>query len=66
MDIPNANCEVTTCDGGAEVTIAAMNEYRYIEMGRKTFTFVHRVMRNPKYRKLVEDRLAQKRAAGLI
>lgn len=49
--------------GGGELTIAAMDEYQYQEMGRKTYDFVRSVMRNPELRAIIQARAAQIRAA---
>ena len=49
-------------EGGAEVTIAAMDEYSYIEIGRKTYNFVRRMMRNPEYAAMINARAAEIRA----
>ena len=49
--------------GGGELTIAAMDEYQYQEMGRKTYDFVRSVMRNPEMRAIIQARAAQIRAA---
>ena len=56
----NTSIEVkTTLSGGGELTIAAMNEYSFAEVGRKTYRFVRRVMQNPEYRELIRARAAQ-------
>lgn len=47
--------------GGGELTIAAMDEYQYHEIGRKTYDFVRSVMRNPELRKIIQERAAQLR-----
>ena len=49
--------------GGGELTIAAMDEYQYHEIGRSTYNFVRSVMRNPELRKVIQERAAQLRAA---
>ena len=49
----------TTLSGGGELTIAAMDQYAYAEIGRKTYRFVRRVMQNPEYRAMIKARAAQ-------
>lgn len=53
---------VTT--GGAEVTIAAMDEYSRAEIGRKTLCFVRRVMQDPVMKARIRARAAEIRANG--
>ena len=48
---------------GGELTIAAMDEYDRMEIGRKTYRFVRQVMRNPVYREMIQTRAAEIRAA---
>lgn len=60
----NGNIQIVTDHVGGEATIAAMDEYSRMEIGRKTYNFVRRVMRNPEYRRMVQERIAQKKAAG--
>lgn len=49
-------------DGGGELTIAAMDEYSRTEIGRKTYRFVRRCMRDPELRARIEARAAELRA----
>ena len=49
--------------GGGELTIAAMDEYGRMEIGRKTYRFVRRVMQNPELKKIIQARAAEIRAA---
>ena len=49
--------------GGGELALEAMDEYQRLEAGRKTYNFVRSVMRNPEYRKMIQERAAQIRAA---
>lgn len=49
--------------GGGELALEAMDEYQRLEVGRKTYNFVRSVMRNPEYRKMIQERAAQIRAA---
>ena len=49
--------------GGGELALEAMDEYQRLEIGRKTYNFVRSVMRNPEYRKMIQERAAQIRAA---
>lgn len=47
--------------GGAELAIAAMDEYSRAEIGRKTYRFVRRCMQNPELRAKIQARAAQLR-----
>lgn len=49
--------------GGGELALEAMDEYQRLEVGRKTYNFVRSVMRNPEYRRMIQERAAQIRAA---
>ena len=49
----------TTLSGGAELAIAAMDQYALAEIGRKTYRFVRRVMQNPEYSAKIKARAAQ-------
>lgn len=49
--------------GGGEITIAAMDENSYMEIGRKTYRFVRRLMRDPETRAKIQARAAEIRAA---
>lgn len=49
-------------DGGGELTIAAMDEYSRTEIGRKTYRFVRRCMRDPELRAKNQTRAAELRA----
>lgn len=49
----------TTLSGGGELTIAAMDQYAYAEIGRKTYRFVRSMMQNPEYRAMIKARAAQ-------
>lgn len=60
---PN-NAEIINSGEGAEATIAAMDEWQRLEIGRKTYNFVQRLMRNPEYREMIKARAAEIRAAG--
>ena len=51
-------------EGGGELTIAAMDEYSRLEIGRKTLNFVRQCMRDPVLRERIEARAAQIRASG--
>ena len=48
--------------GGGELALEAMDEHSRMEIGRKTYNFVRSVMRNPEYRKMIQERAAQIRA----
>lgn len=54
--------DISPEDGG-EMTIAAMDYYHRIEIGRKTYNFVRRMMRNPEYRDRIQARAAEIRAS---
>lgn len=49
-------------EGGGELTLAAMNEYQRMEIGRKTYRFCKSVMRDPVLRARVKARAAEIRA----
>lgn len=53
----NENSKKLIC-GGGELTIAAMDEYSRLEIGRKTYRFARSVMRDPEKRKMVKERTA--------
>lgn len=55
--------ELKTAEGG-EATIAAMDEYSYAEIGRKTYRFVRRLMRDPEMKAKIRARAEQIRAAN--
>lgn len=59
----NDHSEIIVSDEGGEATIAAMSEDSRLEIGRKTYNFVRRMMRNPEYRALIKARAAEIRAA---
>lgn len=61
--IRDDDMQVITETIGAEAPLGNMDEHSLIEMGRKTYDFVRRVLRNPEYRRMVEERVAQKTAA---
>lgn len=48
--------------GGGELTIAAMDQYERMEIGRKTYVFARSVMRDPVLRARVKARAAEIRA----
>lgn len=49
--------------GGGELTIDAMDEYSRAEIGRKTYRFVRRCMRDPVLRAKIKARAAELKAA---
>ena len=51
--------------GGAELTIAAMDEFERAEIGRKTYRFACEVMRDPELRARVKARAQEIRELGL-
>lgn len=48
-------------EGGGELTIAAMDKYSRLEIGRKTHRFVRRLMQIPEYRDKIKARAAELR-----
>lgn len=52
-----SNADALQC--GAEATIAAMDEYSRAEIGRKTYNFVRRCMRDPALREQIKKRAAE-------
>lgn len=54
--------EIITSNQGGEATIAAMDEYQYAEIGRKTYRFVRQCMRDPVLREKIKARAAEIRA----
>lgn len=61
MNKKEISVEVIT--GGGELTIATMDEYSRLEIGRKTYEFAKRVMSDPILREKVKQRAAEIRAA---
>ena len=59
----NNEVEIITSEEGAEVTIAQMEEWSRLEIGRKTYNFARRLMRNPELRVMIKARAAEIRAA---
>ena len=55
---------ITLPQGGGELTIAAMDEYSRLNIGRKTYLFARSVMRDPVLRATVKARAAEIKAAG--
>lgn len=53
---------IAKLEAGGEATIAAMDEYSYAEIGRKTYRFARQVMRDPVMREKVKARTAQRLA----
>lgn len=62
---PELKCEVLTV-GGGELALAAMDKYQRMDMGRKTYNFVRGLMRNPEYKRMIQERAAQIRAAAEV
>lgn len=60
----NVKIQTAAGDQGGEATIAAMDEYSRAEIGRKTYRFVRRVMRNPEMKALIKKRAEEIRANG--
>lgn len=58
------NIEMRSTAGveGGEATIAAMDEYSRAEIGRKTYRFVRRCMKDPELRAKIQARAAELRA----
>ena len=57
-------CSVDAVQAGGEATIAAMDDYQRAEIGRKTYNFVRRCMRDPVLREQIRKRAAELRAAN--
>ena len=57
-------CDISVAvqEPGGELTIAAMNEWDRMAIGRKTYRFVRRVMQNPELKALIQKRAAEIRA----
>lgn len=49
--------------GGGELTLEAMSDSQRYEVGRSTYDFVRRAMRNPEFRAMIQNRVAENRAA---
>ena len=65
MDHENGTAPVEKpVDGGAEVTIAAIDEYARACIGQHTYYFVKRILRDPELRKLHAQKQAELEAAG--
>ena len=60
----NVKIQVAARSGGGELTIGAMDEYSRAEIGRKTYRFVRRCMRDPVLRARIKARAAELRAEG--
>lgn len=50
---------IITDNVGGEATIVAMDEDGRLEIGRKTYNFARRVMRDPILREMVKKRAAE-------
>lgn len=61
-----AEIEGSLLPGGGELTIAAMDEYSRAEIGRKTYRFVRRCMRDPELRAKIKARAAELQAEAEI
>ena len=46
-------------EGRGELTIAAMEEYNRLNIGRRTYRFVRQCMRNPELREKIKARAAE-------
>lgn len=57
------DAEIVT-EGGAEVTIAAMDEHSRAEIGRKTLCFVRRMKQDPEVWAMIQARSAKRANAG--
>lgn len=58
----NVKIQTVAAREGGEVTIAAMDEYSRAEIGRKTYRFVRRCMKDPALRAVIQARAAEIRA----
>lgn len=45
--------------GGAELTVAAMDNYSRENLGRNTYLMVRRLMRNPEYKAMIQELAAK-------
>lgn len=45
--------------GGGELALETMDEYQYLEVGRKVFECARHLMRNPAMRKLIQEEAAR-------
>ena len=50
---------IDTQEGRGELTIAAMDEYNRLNIGRRTYRFVRQCMRNPELREKIKARAAE-------
>lgn len=58
----NVKIQTVAAREGGEATIAAMDEYSRAEIGRKTYRFVRRCMKDPALRAVIQARAAEIRA----
>lgn len=59
----NNNNRIVTA-GGAEETLAAMDDVSYTNIGQNTYRFVRRLMQNPEHRAMIKAKAAEIRATG--
>ena len=45
--------------GGGELTLAAMDEYQLLEVGRQVYECARGMMRNPTFRKMIQEEAAR-------
>lgn len=45
--------------GGGELALAAMDEYQLLEVGRKVYECARGMMRNPTFRKMIQEEAAR-------
>lgn len=45
--------------GGGELALETMDEYQYMEVGRKVYEVARSLMRNPAMRKLIQEEAAR-------
>jgi hypothetical protein len=45
--------------GGGELTLAAMDEYQLLEVGRKVYECARGLMRNPAFRQMIQEEAAR-------
>lgn len=45
--------------GGGELTLAAMDEYQLLEVGRKVYECARGLMRNPTFRQMIREEAAR-------
>ena len=57
---------ITDAPGGAELALKEMDDDLRMNIGRSTYRFVRELMRNPQTRKLIQEKKAEFKAAGIL